>query len=144
MADHMREQILDAIVTELGGLVGVTVTKNKFYPEPPGNLPAIDVQQGLDTLNASPHPFQDHLFDVELVCYAQANDDPLEDVNNLEKDAHVALRGNRKLGLNSNVHDTYWSSTSEPELSDASKKKTARMTATWRVEYRTDIDDSST
>lgn len=148
MADHVREQILDAIVSALGGaasLSTVTITKDRYYPEAPADLPAIDVQQGPDELlDESPYPFDDHQFDVRIVVYAQANDDPIEDANNWEKEAHAVLRANRQLGLADNVHDSGWAGTGEPERSETSNKKTVRLEVTWRVFYRTDVDDPST
>ena len=142
MADHMREQVMDAMLTTIGTLtsIGAPASRNRIYAE---QAPALAVMMGDDV------PIQDdgrivvgavdRRLVVNLVVIAQATDpqDIDQQLNAIEAELYNALQSLSLPGIQRH----HWAGTSEPETSQDFEIPTATMTVAWVVEYRHQLTD---
>lgn len=146
MAQHLRETILDAFVTTLTSATdaGTNVEKNRTYKRGISQLPHVNIMQGNEEQAESggTNDSQDRALEVHIEMMARDDADVVEDLNQIEQQAHAALMVDRTLGVAA-VIDTEWFSTDEPELSSEGEKRFASMRATFTVWYRTNRDDPS-
>lgn len=150
MADHLREQILDAIVTNLTGLAttGADVHRLRFYPQEDTALPSLNVLQGQDIPvddedPAAVYHYVDSRLTVFVEARAQATAGQVDQtLNQVSKEVVIALKADITQGV-SEVINTVQGPTDEPEASDDGSRKTAMMEMTWYVDYRTSRTDPS-
>lgn len=150
MADHLREQILDAVVTNVTGLAttGANVHRFRFYPQGDANLPSLNVLQGTDDpvddlAPESVYHYVDRRLTVFVEARAQATTGQVDEtLNQIAKEVTVALKSSITQGISS-VRNTVEGPTEEPEASEEGSKKTAMLVMTWYLDYRTSRTDPS-
>lgn len=149
MADHRREQILDAIVSTLTGLVttGTRVDRGRAYPLAESFLPAILIYQGED--NPTPEESSEAVYQyidstltvaVEACASSVTNSD--QTLNQIDKEAWIALMATVNLGLPF-VHYITPSGAQEPRLSGEGDRPIGYLRRNWIVHYRTSRADPS-
>lgn len=148
MADHAELQILKAIKSAIEtGTGGYRVHLNRTRPfGDRDQLPAIVLHYGDDEVELQNAQFIDSTLqiDVELIDERvdSAKDGLGEWMSRARRDIHARLRADRTLGL-SIVQDTLPAGASEPELDDQLARPVIRRRISWRVKYRTSVDDST-
>lgn len=150
MADHRREQILDAITSQLTGLVttGTRVERGRAYPLDETFLPAILIYQGED--NPTPaesaeavYQFVDSTLTVAVeACASLAGNLTDQTLNQIDKEAWIALMATTNLGLPFVLYITP-SGAQEPRLSGEGDRPIGYLRRNWIVHYRTSRADPS-
>lgn len=148
MADHRAEQIIDAVVTTVTGLVttGSNVFRGRLYNVQPDELPALCVYMGPnEPIDDSDQTVAFSDWDLEIAIDAKVRDSAtqIDQVLNLiAKEITVALKADRTQGL-SFVHDTREGGSDQPELSGDGDKPIANQTTKFIFKYRRSITDPS-
>lgn len=142
MADHLREQILDAVVTNLTGLAttGANVSRLRFYPHDSANLPSLNiVQSDEEIIDDGVYDYVDRELTVNIEARAKSSTVQLDQTLNLiSQEVTIALSADITQGVTGLISSTEIG-TSEPELVDdeESNKPAALMVMTWLFYYRT-------
>lgn len=148
MADHLREQILDAIVAKLTGLTTTTtnVDRLRLYPHDSAKLPSLNILQAdEDIIEDSPHDYVDRELTVNIEIRVKSSSTQLDQtLNQISKEVTIALAADITQGVTGLINTTEVG-TSEPELADneETNKPTALMIMTWLFYYRTTRGDPS-
>jgi len=149
MADHNREQVMDAVTTIVTGLAttGANVFRARVFPQDQANLPALLVYQGedepiLDT-ESQQYDFIDSVLSVIIEAWVNASSGNIDETMNLiNKEVIIALQADRTQGLGF-VIDTDEGVVSAPELLDEGNKRTGFMTMEFFIKYRRQRTDPS-
>ena len=147
MADHKREQIIDALVTALGALVSATVDKverGRDAPFASSINKAITIYQGSDEPQDSDGWHVIHsVLTVNIDIHVRSSSAQIdEEINSIRKAITTTLWGDYTLGL-SFVSDMDEGPAVEPEISGEGKNVTAIARNTWTFKYsRNRIDPS--
>ncbi len=148
MADHYREQILDALVTTVTGLTttGTKVKRGRVYPLSNTDKNALSVYQGSDQrLNDDDQPWSVEDWELTLFIDIHVKNRSTQidqQCNLIEKEIEIALKADTKLGL-SFAYDLTHIQTNEPDLSGEGDKPTARVRTEWSIKYRRSSTDPS-
>lgn len=150
MADHRREQILDAIATALTGLVttGANVFRGRSYPLDDASLPAILIYQGQDepVPDASPDAVWNYIDSVLHVLVepvaASASIQVDQVLNQIDKESWIALMASNNLGL-AFVHSISPGLALEPKIAAEGDRPLGYMRRNWLVHYRSSRADPS-
>lgn len=136
---HKREQILDAIVAAVTGLVttGTNVKRARVYSEKDTALPSISVYQGGDSpQDDSPFDRIDsHLTVITQYRVKTSSQQVDELLNQIDVEVTKALQADHTLGL-AFVFDIEEGEADEPDLDNESSKPTASMRKSWTVKYQ--------
>lgn len=150
MADHRREQILDAITTALTGLLttGTNVFRGRSYPLDDASLPAILIYQGQD----EPVPdesgdavwqFIDSALTVAIEPVAASASVQVDKVlNQIDKESWISLMSSTNLGL-AFVHSISPGVALEPKIATEGDRPLGYMRRNWLVHYRSSRADPS-
>lgn len=147
MADHLREQILDAVETKLTGLVttGSNVYRLRLYPQESDSLPSLNiVQADEEIIEDGVYDYVDRVLTVNIESRVQSLTVQLDQTLNLiSKEVTIALSADITQGVTGLIDSTE-AGTSEPEIADeTANKPTAIMIMTWVFYYRTTRADPS-
>jgi len=150
VADHRREQILDAIVSQLTGLTTTStrVFRGRAYPLADTDLPAILIYQGEDnptSENSSEAVYQfiDSTLTVAIEACAMSTSTVVDQIlNQIDKEAWIALMSTLNLGL-SFVHYHSPIGAQEPRLSGEGERPIGCLRRNWTVYYRSSRTDPS-
>ncbi len=150
MADHLREQILDAVTSNITGLVttGDNVTRARIYNDVQANLPSLNVIQGddepLDNYDEERvYNYVDRLLTITIEARVQMVSVQVDQVlNRIAKEVTIALQSDRTQGV-TGVIDTTEGPTETVDLTDEAEQPTAMLTMVWRFYYRTSRTDPS-
>jgi hypothetical protein len=148
MADHLREQILDAIVTKLTGLAttGANVDRLRVYAHDPADLPSLNIKQGdEEIIEDGVYDYVDRELTVNIEIREQSSSVQLDQTLNLiSKEVTIALAADITQGITGLINSSEVG-TSEPEPADGEEtnKPTALMIMTWLFYYRTTRADPS-
>lgn len=149
MADHRREQILDAVKTTLTGLAttGANVFRLRVWPQESAVLPSWNIVQGedvplQDVEEGGGWPKLDRSLQLRLEGRVKATADLDQTLNEMTKEATVALRADHTLGLGF-VHDVIERETEEPEVTTETEQPSALLAMNWEIRYRTSVNDPS-
>jgi hypothetical protein len=142
MADHIRTQIRDAVVTAVTGL---TTTSTRVHAARPGtrplqptDMPALliytndtDVEEIAGTLGSRRLA---HLTEVMIEGYARGTGDVDKTLDTIEKEVRVAIEANPTLG---GKCKTITLAGAIKEDGDDTDQPTWRIRLNWRCEYHT-------
>lgn len=146
MADHRREQILDAVVTTLTGLTNTAgnVFRGRVHAVPENKLPALCVYQGEDReIGQYAQAKIDRELDITVEALVKTSTEQVDELlNTIAKEVCVALQADYTQGLNF-VINTIEGDTGKPELSGEGEKPAAAMTMLWKFHYRRSRTDPS-
>lgn len=148
MPDHRREQVMDAVVTKVTGLIttGTRVHRARVFPQEAAALPALLVYQGPDIPvddDNEKYDFIDSDLEINIEVWVQASTGNVDETLNLiNKEVVIALSADRTQGLNF-VIDTNEDEVSEPEFSGDGNKRTGKMIMQFIVLYRRSRTDPS-
>lgn len=146
MADHRREQILDAVVTTLTGLTqtGDNVFRGRVHALPDSQIPALCIYQGEDReIGQYAQAKIDRELDITVEALVKTSTTQVDELLNLiAKEVCVALQADYTQGL-SFVINTIEGDTGKPELSGEGEKPAAAMTMQWKFHYRRSRTDPS-
>ena len=149
MAEHKREQVIEAFIAAITGLAttGSNVKRMLVYNIQVSELPTLIVRQSSDVPvvgdegNRS-QKFKDSELDIEVDYYVRANSDPDSVINQIDKEVIIAVEADATLGL-SFVHDTYEGVISEPEVMSDGEYTIVKATKVFTVAYRMSETDPS-
>lgn len=150
MADHRREQILDAITTALTGLVttGPRVFRGRAYPLDDASIPAILIYQGQDEpvpdgSDDSVWQFIDSVLTVAVEPVAASAAAQVDQVlNQIDKESWIALMASTNLGL-AFVHSISPGIALEPKIATEGDRPLGYMRRNWIIHYRSSRADPS-
>lgn len=147
MADHVREQILDAVVTRLTGLVttGANVYRGRVYPLTESNLPGILIYQGADDPNSLEQnlSFIDSELNVYVEAVAQSASTQIDQIlNQIDKEIFIALATDFRQGVNA-CFSTLIGAADEPRLEGEGAKPIGFLRRNYKFRYRTSRADPS-
>ncbi len=141
MAMHLREQIMDAVVTAVTGLTttGSNVHRARVFPQEGSLLPALLIYAGDDEQVADPetdkHTLVDSVLAIIIEGWVQlSSGQPEETLNAINAQVVVALQADRTQGV-TGVIDTFDADVDEPQLFEGSKR-TAMLSMRFGVRYR--------
>lgn len=149
MAEHLREQILEAVKSRLTGLadVGAHVYRFRIYPEEATALPSINIVQGddsptADTVTDATYTYIYRVLDIGVEIRVKATQDIDTYLNRISRDVSYELKSDITLGMTA-VQNVEEGPTSEPEASTEGDQPVAMMMMAWGVHYRTLRTDPS-
>ncbi len=150
MAEHLREQIMAALVERLTGLAttGTHVHRARVYPQASAKLPSLNLKQGTDLPvqddeEAALLPYIDQRLEVFIEARAQTATGQVDAVlNRIAKEVTVAIQADPTLSV-AGVYNAVEGPTAAPELSDAGETKTALLIMSWNLWYRRARTDPS-
>lgn len=147
MADHHREQIMDAIKTALDTLVPATVatvTRERVYSETESTLPSIDIVQGAEEAEQSDiNTIIRWLLTVSIEMTVQSATVQLgQTLNEIAKQVHIKMLSTDELGL-SHVESVDLVSTDPFEQSEEGRQPIAGLEQIWSIRYRASRLDPS-
>jgi hypothetical protein len=141
MPDHLREQIMDAVVTVVTGLAttGANVHRARVFPQEGTFLPALLIYAGDDEQVAEPetdkHTVIDSVLAVIIEGWVEMGSAQLEEtLNAINAEVVVALQADRTQGV-AGVIDTFDFDVDEPALMEGSKR-IAMLSTIFGVRYR--------
>ncbi len=146
MADHMREQILDAIETLLTGLTttGSRVTRLRSGVITLADLPGLNVAMGEEQSAGDRGQTVFNAIDVVLEVGIEARVSSAEGaldqlLNTIAAEVYAAMRGLSLTG----VQHSYWFSSGSPEIITEAVTPIATQTITYIIEYRHSLADAT-
>ena len=153
MADHLREQIMGALVTKLTGLTttGANVFRLRLYPQESANLPSLNLLQGdEEIIEDETYDFIDRVLTVTVEARVKSGTVQLDQTLNLiAKEVTVALAADITQGVTGLIKSEE-GGTSQPEIAagdeagdTGTNKPVALMEMTWLFYYRTTRADPS-
>ena len=150
MADHRREQILDALATALTGLTttGANVFRGRAYPLDDASLPAILIYQGQDEPVPDDSPdavlqYIDSTLTVSVEPVAMSNVVQVDQVlNQIDKESWIALMASTNLGL-AYVLAIWPSVALEPRITPDGDRPLGYLRRNWIIKYRSSRADPS-
>src|SRR3990172_190104 len=135
MADHRREQIIDAVKTTLTGLIttGSNVFRGRVQELPDASLPALCIYQGEDReIGQYAQAKIDRELDITVEVLVKTSTTQVDELLNLiAKEVCVALQADYTQGLNF-VINSIEGDTGKPELSGEGEKPSAAMAMQWK------------
>lgn len=141
---HAREQIREAVVTQLTGLstTGSRAYKSRVYPR--NALPCLTVYTLSESVNQDNavlglDQFRDLMLAVHI--HARSVEDVDDSVDTISAEVEAALHDDTTLG-----GLTHWLEyeSIEIEVADGAERPTASAIMTFRVQYRVDATDPET
>lgn len=140
MADHVRQQIRNAVATRLTGLAttGANVYIKPMWVRSNGELPALEIMTGEDTVDVD----MTHLtsagaayyrrLEVIVEAMAKVGGDVQDTLDTIAKEAEIALYADEKLGgLTKSIERV----DAEQELSTEGEKKIGRLVMVFEFLY---------
>lgn len=145
MAQHIRESVMAAFVTQITGLttVGTNVYRQRSYNFETSKLPSYNVLQGeeeprVDEDEGAVLSFTDRELLVTVELRARGITTPETTINLMESELVAALMADRRLGLGAGImHDIKESTTGEIVDSVEGDQPVAMIEKLFRVQYRT-------
>lgn len=147
MADHKREQILDALVTALSALVPATVDKverGRDAPYASTVNKAITIYQGADEPQESDswHKIHSELM-VHIDIHVRTSSAQIdEELNSIRKTVTTTLWNDYTLGL-AFISDMDEEQVAEPEINGEGNKTTGKLPTRWLFKYGRSRTDPS-
>jgi len=139
MADHIREQIRDRIVSNCTGLTttGSNIFESRIYPLESGDLPGLLVyttSEDSEPVRLGPDRLLERNLSLIVQGYCESNSDFDGVVDNICKEVEVALASDRT--VNGLAKDLYISST-EISYDSSGAKPVGYVTMLFAVQYFT-------
>ena len=131
---HRAESILDAVTTNLTGLVttGSQVARGRVWPAP--GFPALSIFKGDDLATAEPLDEEERDLSVSVVALVQATGNPETTLNQIAAEVFAALMADRTQGL-AYVFDTALVGDEAPEIEDSQDLPIGRMEMIYTIRY---------
>lgn len=141
MANHLRQQIREAVATKLSGLTttGARVYQSRLHPLGDSNLPCLLVNtdsEEIATLTLQPHPVMERDLTLAVRCVAKAGSNLDDTLDTMLKEVETAL-GTVTDPTYGGIVKSMVPTGIDIEMDDALEKPVGIATINYRVTYYT-------